>query len=65
MIADCDLIVDALFGAGLDRDVEGLPRTMIEAVNAMWPTCARHRFAKRSEWHERRTMEPRSMPRAP
>ena len=33
-IADCDLIVDALFGAGLDRDVEGLPRTMIEAVNA-------------------------------
>jgi ADP-dependent NAD(P)H-hydrate dehydratase / NAD(P)H-hydrate epimerase len=34
MTADCDLIVDALFGAGLDRDVEGLPRTMIEAVNA-------------------------------
>ncbi len=33
-IADCDLIVDALFGAGLDRDVEGVARTIIEAVNA-------------------------------
>lgn len=33
-ITDCDLIVDALFGAGLDRDVEGLPRTTIEAVNS-------------------------------
>ncbi len=30
---DCDLIIDALFGAGLDRDVDGLPRTMIEAMN--------------------------------
>ncbi|HWK94750.1 MAG TPA: NAD(P)H-hydrate dehydratase [Pseudolabrys sp.] len=30
---DCDVIVDALFGAGLDREVEGLPRTMIEAMN--------------------------------
>ena len=29
-----DIIVDALFGAGLDRPVEGLPRTMIEAMNA-------------------------------
>ena len=33
-LADCDIIVDALFGAGLDREVEGLPRTMIEAMNA-------------------------------
>ena len=33
-LADCDLIIDALFGAGLDRDVEGLPRAMIGAMNA-------------------------------
>src|ERR1051325_10471096 len=28
-----DVIVDALFGAGLDRPVEGLPRAVIEAMN--------------------------------
>ena len=33
-LADADVIVDALFGAGLDRSVEGLPRSMIEAMNA-------------------------------
>jgi hydroxyethylthiazole kinase-like uncharacterized protein yjeF len=33
-LTDCDIIVDALFGAGLDRDVEGLPRGMIRAMNA-------------------------------
>ena len=33
-LSDCDLIIDALFGAGLDRDVEGLPRAMIDAMNA-------------------------------
>jgi hydroxyethylthiazole kinase-like uncharacterized protein yjeF len=32
-LAGCDLIIDALFGAGLDHDVEGLPRTMIGAMN--------------------------------
>jgi len=32
-LLDCDLIIDALFGAGLDREVEGLPRTMIDAMN--------------------------------
>jgi ADP-dependent NAD(P)H-hydrate dehydratase / NAD(P)H-hydrate epimerase len=33
-LVNCDIIIDALFGAGLDRDVEGLPRAMIEAMNA-------------------------------
>lgn len=33
-LADADLIVDGLFGAGLDRPVEGLPQAMIEAMNA-------------------------------
>jgi ADP-dependent NAD(P)H-hydrate dehydratase / NAD(P)H-hydrate epimerase len=32
-IDDSDLIIDALFGAGLDRPVEGLARAMIEAMN--------------------------------
>jgi hydroxyethylthiazole kinase-like uncharacterized protein yjeF len=33
-LAHADIVVDALFGAGLDRPVEGLPRTMIETMNA-------------------------------
>jgi hydroxyethylthiazole kinase-like uncharacterized protein yjeF len=33
-LRDCDLIVDALFGAGLDRKVDGLPGAMIAAMNA-------------------------------
>ncbi len=32
-LTDCDIIIDALFGAGLDREVEGLPRAMIKAMN--------------------------------
>jgi len=33
-VNDCDIIVDALYGAGLTRDVDGLPRAMIAAMNA-------------------------------
>jgi ADP-dependent NAD(P)H-hydrate dehydratase / NAD(P)H-hydrate epimerase len=33
-IGSADIVIDALFGAGLDRPVEGLARTMIEAMNA-------------------------------
>jgi ADP-dependent NAD(P)H-hydrate dehydratase / NAD(P)H-hydrate epimerase len=32
-LAGCDLIIDALFGAGLDRPVEGRSRDMIDAMN--------------------------------
>jgi len=32
-VIDCEIIIDALFGAGLDREVEGLPRAMIQAMN--------------------------------
>lgn len=34
MFGDCGLIVDALFGAGLNRAVEGKARALIEAMNA-------------------------------
>jgi ADP-dependent NAD(P)H-hydrate dehydratase / NAD(P)H-hydrate epimerase len=34
VLGEADIIIDALFGAGLDRPVEGLPRAMIEAMNA-------------------------------
>jgi hydroxyethylthiazole kinase-like uncharacterized protein yjeF len=29
-----EVVIDALFGAGLERNIEGLPRAVIEAVNA-------------------------------
>ncbi len=33
-IAHCNVIVDAIFGTGLTREVEGLHREIIEAINA-------------------------------
>jgi hydroxyethylthiazole kinase-like uncharacterized protein yjeF len=33
-LPDCDLIVDALFGAGLSRNLDGAAHAMVEAVNA-------------------------------
>ncbi len=34
-----DLVVDALFGAGLARDLDGVAAEVIEAVNARWLPC--------------------------
>lgn len=33
-LAGCDLVIDALFGVGLSRDLDGAARALVEAVNA-------------------------------
>jgi hydroxyethylthiazole kinase-like uncharacterized protein yjeF len=39
-LTGADVVIDALFGAGLDRPVEGSARAMIEAMNAGPPVLA-------------------------
>lgn len=34
VLPPCDLVIDALFGAGLSRDLDGEARALVEAVNA-------------------------------
>jgi len=34
-LATADVLIDALFGAGLDRPIEGAPRAVIETMNAL------------------------------
>ncbi|MFO1408584.1 MAG: NAD(P)H-hydrate dehydratase [Steroidobacteraceae bacterium] len=33
-VLDCDVVVDAMFGTGLAREIDGEARTIVEAVNA-------------------------------
>jgi ADP-dependent NAD(P)H-hydrate dehydratase / NAD(P)H-hydrate epimerase len=40
-LSEADLVIDALFGAGLDRDLEGEPRAIVEKVNDLARPAAR------------------------
>jgi len=39
VLEDAELVVDALFGVGLARALEGAAAEVIEAINARWMTC--------------------------
>ena len=45
------LIIDALFGAGLNRPVKGEPYEMIEAINANGAPVLARRPAERHQRH--------------
>ena len=47
IFAAADLIIDALFGAGLSRPLDGLAAALVEAVNAARQAGARRRRAER------------------
>jgi len=39
VLDEAELVVDALFGAGLARDLDGMAAEVIEAINARWLPC--------------------------
>ncbi len=53
ILAGADVVVDALFGAGLARPIEGDYAALIERVNRFRPSRGRGRRAERHRWHDR------------
>ena len=55
------LFVDALFGAGISRPLEGEARRLALEVADFLRAHRRHRCAKRSRWHHRRAVRRRRL----